>query len=306
MKHLTGDVADIVVATDFTEHARTVFDAGIRAARLFGARLHVLHVNEEELYFGGHSSEDVSRFLEDVASKRLPWLDGLAAEARDAGVDAEPVSRSGAASDGIMAYADEVDAGLIVLGTVGARGLRGLLTGSTAKKILRYAERPTLVVSPEARVRTPSEPGTFEHVLYPTDVSAASHAGISVAEMLCQRTGARLTLAHILKLPAVIPTIPGEPPILVPRGVAEGLEARLLGELHTLAEDLSAGRVDVALEVHGDAAEGIAEIAGRVGADLIAIPRHSGGTMRGRLFGRTAVHLAKIAPAPMLAFTPDV
>ena len=304
MRHLTGDVAHIVMATDFTDRSRHVFEAAVRAARLFDADLHLLHVNEEEIYFAGHSSAEVSHFLEDVASKRLAWLDQLAEEAREAGVRAEPVSRGGAASDGIIGYADEIDAGLVVMGTVGARGLKGFLTGSTAKKVLRRSERPTLVVSSVAAV-APSAPGeTFAHVLYPTDVSKASHAGLAVAEMLAVRSGARLTLAHILKLPAMIPTIPGEPPIFVPRGATDGLEARLMGELHTLAEDLSAD-VDVAVEVHGDAADGIAEIAARVGADLIAIPRHSDSTVAGRLFGRTAEQLAKIAPAPVLVFTPD-
>ena len=147
MKHLTGNLTHIVMATDFTDRSRHVFEAGVRAARLFDAELHLLHVNEEEIYFAGHSSAEVSQFLEDVASKRLGWLDQLAEEAREAGVRAEPVSRGGAASDGIIAYADEIDAGLVVMGTVGARGLRGWLTGSTAKKVQRRSERPTLIVS---------------------------------------------------------------------------------------------------------------------------------------------------------------
>ena len=152
MKHITAAIDQIVFATDFTEVADRALDAAIRVARLFDARLHILHVNEEELHFGAHDSEELTHFLDDIVRKRLTWLAQLEDRAQAAGVDVTAATRAGVASDGIMAYADEVDAGLVVLGVVGHSGIHWLMSGSTAKKVLRGCERPVLVLSSRAQV----------------------------------------------------------------------------------------------------------------------------------------------------------
>ncbi|MCB9730523.1 MAG: universal stress protein [Deltaproteobacteria bacterium] len=305
MKHLTPGVQHVLLATDFTEPAGRAFDAAVRAARLYGARLSILHANEEEAFFANHGSRDVSHFLEHIANKRIELLADLEANARALGIDATAVTRQGQASEAIIAYADEVDAGLIVLGAVGARGVRRLLTGSTAKQVTRRAHRPVLIVPSQAVVRPAAEGGSYERLLYPTDLSAASHDGLRVAADLVQRSDATLTLLHVLKLPTFIPSLPGEPPIALPGGTVEGLEAKFRGELDEVARQLPEAQVSKLVEVHGDPAEGIAEVAGREQIDLIVIPRHSHRSVAGYFFGRTAENLSRIAPCPVLAFSPN-
>jgi nucleotide-binding universal stress UspA family protein len=305
MKHLIPGVRHVVLATDFTEPATRAFEAAIRAARLFGASLSILHANEEEAFFANHGSRDVAHFLENNGHKRVELLDGLERRARELGVDARAVTRPGTASDAIVAYADEVDAGLIVLGAVGARGVKRLLTGSTAKQVARRAHRPVLIVPSMAVVQPGEVGGSFARVLYPTDLSQASHDGLRVAADVVERAGATLTLLHVLKLPTFIPSLPGEPPIALPGGTVEGLEAKLRGELSEAALKVPGAEVSTIVEIHGDAAEGIAEVAEREGIDLIVIPRHSHRSVAGYFFGRTAENLSRIAPCPVLAFSPD-
>jgi nucleotide-binding universal stress UspA family protein len=305
MKHLTPGVQHVVVATDFTEPANRAFEAAVRAARMYGASLSILHANEEESFFANHGSRDVSHFLEHIAHKRVELLADLEARARAEGIEARAVTRMGSASEAIVAYADEVDAGLIVLGAVGARGVRRLLTGSTAKQVARRAHRPVLIVPSMAVVPAAAEGGTFARVLYPTDLTQASHDGLRVAAAVIERSHASLTLLHVLKLPTFIPSLPGEPPIALPGGTVEGLEAKLRGELNLAAERLPNADVSTLVEVHGDAAEGIAEVAERERIDLIIIPRHSHRTVAGYFFGRTVENLSRIAPCPVLAFSPD-
>ncbi|WP_080236811.1 universal stress protein [Spirosoma rigui] len=48
--------------------------------------------------------------------------------------------------DGIIDYADEVNADLIVLFTHGHKGLRHMLTGSVAEDVLNHATRPVLIM----------------------------------------------------------------------------------------------------------------------------------------------------------------
>lgn len=56
------------------------------------------------------------------------------------------IRRSKKVSDGVIAYADEVNADLIVLFTHGNKGLRHLLTGSVAEDVLNHATRPVLIM----------------------------------------------------------------------------------------------------------------------------------------------------------------
>ena len=48
----------------------------------------------------------------------------------------------------IVDAARDLDAGVIVSGTRGASGLRGLLSSSTAEAVLKHAGRPVLIVPP--------------------------------------------------------------------------------------------------------------------------------------------------------------
>ena len=304
MRYLNGGAQNVLLATDFSDHGRRAFDAAIRAARLWGARLHILHVNEEEASFGGHGSAELTRFMEAIVRRRVEWMASFEAIAREQGVEAEAITRHGVASETILRVADTIDAGLIVMGTTGARVIHRWITGSTAKRVLRQAERPVLAISPNARVAPPEEGGTFSHIVYPTDLSPASHAGLELAERFIDWTGARLSLVNVLRVPTFIPSLPGEPPIVLPSGAAAGLEARLAGELAGVADRLKATDVRTFIEIHADTAEGIADVAEREEADLVLISRHGERSVGSFLFGRTAENLSKIAPAPVLLFTP--
>ncbi len=200
MQHLSSVVDRIIVGTDFTSLSQTAFEAAVRAARLWGAELHILHAHEEDLYLRGRDGgEDMKGFVDELTSRRSGWLDTLKEAAQGA------VTRRGAASDAILAYADAIDAGLIVLGMGGGGGLKRLLTGSTARRVLRRSERPVMTVSAQAFVApattrpgepaSPAEAGTFRHILYPTDLTAVSRDGLAAAVQLVRKAGARLTVA---------------------------------------------------------------------------------------------------------------
>jgi nucleotide-binding universal stress UspA family protein len=62
------------------------------------------------------------------------------------GINAEPVFVSGTAYIEIVKTAKELDVDLITLATHGRTGLRHLVFGSTAEKIIRLAPCPVLVV----------------------------------------------------------------------------------------------------------------------------------------------------------------
>lgn len=64
---------------------------------------------------------------------------------------------AGAPGEVLPRLADRLDIGLIVMGTVGRTGLRGLIMGNTAETILRSVRCSVLAVKPEGFV-TPVKP----------------------------------------------------------------------------------------------------------------------------------------------------
>jgi nucleotide-binding universal stress UspA family protein len=79
-------------------------------------------------------------------------LGGLYQRAVAAGVAAEPLALSGRAQDVIVEVAQSRGVDLIVMGTHGRTGVRHLLLGSVAERVVRAAPCPVLVVP----VRPPS------------------------------------------------------------------------------------------------------------------------------------------------------
>jgi nucleotide-binding universal stress UspA family protein len=73
-------------------------------------------------------------------------LDAALGLAEEAGVPAHTMLLYGDAVDEIVAYADTIDADLIVVGSRGHGTLAGALLGSVSRGILREARRPVLVV----------------------------------------------------------------------------------------------------------------------------------------------------------------
>lgn len=80
-------------------------------------------------------------------------LDDALELAEDADVSARTTLLRGDPVDEIVAYADTIDADLIVVGSRGHGALASAVLGSVSRGILREARRPVLVVrNPRARV----------------------------------------------------------------------------------------------------------------------------------------------------------
>jgi nucleotide-binding universal stress UspA family protein len=161
-----------------------------------------------------------------------------------------------------------------------------------------------MIISRDAGVAPCTSGGTFEKIVYPTDFSDASRAGLKACEMMLDKTGASLTLMHVLRLPRMMPGLPGEPLLAIPPKTVDHLSGKLEAQMNEFKAHLGSGRVDSEIGVHADAADGIAEMSAHAGIDLIIMPRHSSHGVGAYFFGSTAERLARIAPVPVLLFTP--
>ena len=102
----------------------------------------------------------------------------------------------------ILKAAADAPASLVVLGTQGQTGAARLFFGSTAQRVLRETVTPTLVVPPGASPIVQEDPSgpalAVAHVIAALDFSDTTAATAQAAASLAVRTGARLTLAHVV------------------------------------------------------------------------------------------------------------
>jgi nucleotide-binding universal stress UspA family protein len=140
-------IKKILVATDFSAGAAVAIDQALDLARAFGATVTLLHVYSLPTYVFPDGSTFVAG-AEVTARIERDVEDALSRAARDAeqrsGVTVLTRSQIGAPWHEIVSAAADYD--LVVMGTHGHTGLRHLLLGSVAEKVVRHAPSPVLTV----------------------------------------------------------------------------------------------------------------------------------------------------------------
>jgi len=146
----------ILCAHDLSDHAKPVLRAALDLGRQLDAVVHVLHVVPPPLALPPGiwfevPAPDMASFEEKVRHAVTEELERSIREASHAG---DPPARVhvhlGEEVASILAYADKVDAGLIVMGTHGRKGWQHLMLGSVAERVVRTAKVPVLTVAPAA------------------------------------------------------------------------------------------------------------------------------------------------------------
>jgi nucleotide-binding universal stress UspA family protein len=148
-----------------------------------------------------------------------------------------------------------LEAELVVLGAGHIRGLRRLILGSVADRMLRNPGPPLLLVR-----RRPSG-GTFRRVLVGAEHTDRVDPSLALAARLVHEVGAEIVILHVLP-PAGYLSDEGRV-VIDPKAEAR----RLSGAVEQLDPPVP---VQVALEL-GDPPEVIPEVARRVRADLVVV-----------------------------------
>jgi universal stress protein E len=146
----------ILVATDFSEVSQRAFEQARWLAGVAGSELHVLHVLDDvtaNVAFDVPILPTLQRQLENEAQSRLSRLSSV--EALHAPIKTH-LAR-GTPWLEIVQHAQRLRADLLVLGTVGRSGIKGLLLGNTADRVLSACDCNLLTVKPADFV-SPIEP----------------------------------------------------------------------------------------------------------------------------------------------------
>jgi nucleotide-binding universal stress UspA family protein len=149
-------VREILVALDGSRRAEAVLAPVAALAGVWGARLVLVQVvhpfvltPDAPTVFPLGSDERLSRLARQEAQD---YLDGIVGQLREGGVDASSAAVLGtSAFDAIQDIARAPGTGLIALATHGRGGVRRLVLGSVADKLVRGGEHPVLVTRPRSR-----------------------------------------------------------------------------------------------------------------------------------------------------------
>lgn len=92
-------------------------------------------------------AQDAARQLREVQMARgKAYLEDLAVQLQQAGINVTTVLREGAADENIVAYAKEQEIDLIVMSTHGHSGFKRFFLGSVTDRVIRSGQTPVLVL----------------------------------------------------------------------------------------------------------------------------------------------------------------
>jgi nucleotide-binding universal stress UspA family protein len=289
------ELETIVVATDFSDTGQAGLAWALELAKDHEARIDLVHglLMPNQMTDFVPSPPDLSEELQQAAMARL---NEVAEEARESGIRVDVHLRLGLPSESILEAARELQADLIVMGTRGLSGIRHLLLGSTAERVVQHADCPVLTVHPDDI----DQHRSIRTVLVPTDFSGYAQRGVEVAERLLhhrlQQT--RLLLLHVYHLPFEYTAYGTIPTSLDYFKDVEGAAAE---RLEQIAQPLREKGLEVkTLSREGYPPEVITGEAEAAGADLIAMGTHGRSGLAHLLLGSTAERVVQTAPCPVL------
>lgn len=141
----------VLLATDFSECAKTAQEYASAFADQFQAELHVLHVVVDTSLTTAEYGASLSLapdYLEQIKDQAKRSIDKIMADSVKAGGVAVSAICMGNPPFEIVKYASEKAIDLIIIGTHGRGGFMHLLLGSCAEKVVRKAQCPVLTVRP--------------------------------------------------------------------------------------------------------------------------------------------------------------
>src|SRR3712207_1944482 len=187
----------ILLATDGSEEAELAATSAAALAAKTGSELHVVHVRilPPETLHDPLSFDTAAR--EEFERRGRARLDELVGRLEASGGAVEGAHfRVGSSAAEIVAQAEELGVGLVVLGSRGLGAIRRALIGSVSDSVVRHAPCPVLVVR--------GEPLTFPtKIVLATDGSEEANLAASTAAELAKDTDSEL---HVVHVGQVVPT----------------------------------------------------------------------------------------------------
>ena len=289
----------ILLATDGSEDAALAARAAADLSKETGSELHVVHVLPRfpRHAYPGITPEVYSYVLDETYEEARRLLDEEAKRVEsDGGRVAESHIRRGQFSDEILDLAEEIGAGLILMGSRGLGPVKRLLLGSVAEGVAHHAPCPVLVL----RGGPPSWPP--ESIVIGDDGSEEAKGAEELAASIGGLYGAKVLLVRAYPK---LPEIDAEGRELDARMVDDELRREqhaLTGRAREI-EDTLGTRTRVELAA-GDPASSLLRAAEEGAAEqtLIAVGSRGLGVVRRVRLGSVSTKVLHAAKGPVLIY----
>jgi universal stress protein A len=144
------EIKRILVPTDFSDSSKKAEDQAVFLAKIFKAKITLLHVIESSAYALDTSlippgdPFGLREKLVDMTEQRVRLL-------KENGADAEGICVIGVPYVEIIKAVQEYGADWVIMGTHGRRGLAHVLLGSTAERVIQRVQCPVLTVKADRK-----------------------------------------------------------------------------------------------------------------------------------------------------------
>jgi nucleotide-binding universal stress UspA family protein len=296
----TLQIRNVLVAIDFSAPSLKAIETALPLVKHFGADLHLVHVFEPDYPLSSMAAIPLVVPELEVGQQVRRRLRGVA---KDYSV---PLRREnihaikGRPFEEICRLAQEIDIDLIVIATRGNTGLRHLVLGSTAERVVRYSPCPVLVVRANDSKKKPARQlATFRKILVPVDFSDCSTKGLDHAKALAREFKAKLILLHSIALQYYVASDEYARYDL-PR-LLEQIDEAAKQQMRDLVQQTNWNGVEVETSIEiGHAGQQICAEATERNAGLIAISTHGRTGFKHVLLGSTAEYVVRHASCPVL------
>lgn len=135
----------ILLAYDGSEGANRALAVGIDLAKIHGAELWAVAVQERLPRFSGTIDEvqEEKQFADEQYGK---LLEAAKVKAKEAGIELKTLMRAGHPAQTVVAVAQEGRFDLVLVGHTGLSGVWAAFLGTTAEKVSRHAPCSVLIV----------------------------------------------------------------------------------------------------------------------------------------------------------------
>ncbi len=285
----------VFVALDESKLSETALPFAVALARQSGATLKILSVLQIPAAYTNWIDDFLGEESWDSKSTgMIEYLERIASR-----VDSVPVEiEAHIGLDAAIEIDEAVTAGenaLLVITTNGYSGIKRLILGSIASRLVHIATYPLVVVPAEAD----ECPDTFSRILLPLDGSSFSEYALGKTLELLDASPPTLHLLHVID--EVLGNNDAD------TAIRNRLHAEASSNLTRIADDLASRgyevhwEIDEALNIH----DCIAAAAERTDSDLIAMATH-GRTGFSRFFlGSVADALVRTSTKPVLLIHPS-
>ena len=187
---------NILVATDFSPCSQIALHYAAALARQQKGKIFLAHVVPYEP-LSPIPMDAAPAYTIPVARDPRFHLKQAVSTPEMAGIEHELLLQKGDFWPALENIIEEHDIELLVVGTHGREGLKKLVLGSVAEEVFRRAPCPFVTVGPHVSPEGLHQ-GRLRHVLFATDLSAASLHALPLVSLLAEQHQAPVTFLHVL------------------------------------------------------------------------------------------------------------